>query len=218
MSPDRGPTRDQPSGWMNWSYDIGGIATAATRRVRLPAVKKQAKTIVPPERIEHAIYLIRSEKVMLGHDLASLYGVTTAALVQAVKRNLGRFPEDFMFQLSDAEFANLKSQIVTSSWGGHRKNPYAFTEQGVAMLSGVLRSERAVAANVEIMRTFVRLRRLLLSQEEMARKLSALERRYDEQFKVVFDAIRQIMAPQIPPKSRRIGFRPQESTPNISTY
>jgi len=174
-------------------------------------VKKPAKIIVPRERIEHAIYLIRSEKVMLGHDLAALYGVTTAALVQAVKRNPERFPEDFMFQLSDAEFANLISQIVTSSWGGHRKNPYAFTEQGVAMLSGVLRSERAVAANVEIMRTFVRLRRLLLSQEDMARKLSALEQRYDEQFKVVFDAIRQIMAPQIPPKSRRIGFRPQES-------
>lgn len=171
-------------------------------------MKKPPKGIVPPERIEHAIYLIRSEKVMLGHDLASLYGVTTAALVQAVKRNPERFPPDFMFQLADAEFANLKSQTVTSSWGGRRKTPYAFTEQGVAMLSGVLRSERAVAVNVEIMQTFVRLRRLLLSQEEMARKLSALERRYDQQFKVVFDAIRQIMAPEIPPKSRRIGFRP----------
>ena len=166
---------------------------------------------MPSERIEHAIYLIRSEKVMLGHDLASLYGVTTAALVQAVKRNSGRFPSDFMFQLSETEFANLKSQIVTSSWGGLRKAPYAFTEQGVAMLSGVLHSDRAVAANVEIMRTFVRLRRLLLSQEEMARKLSALERRYDQQFKVVFDAIRQIMAPEVPPKDRRIGFCPHES-------
>jgi len=174
-------------------------------------MKKPTTSIVPSERIEHAIYLIRSEKVMLGHDLAALYGVTTAALVQAVKRNPDRFPDDFMFQLSDAEFANLKSQIVTSSWGGLRKAPYAFTEQGLAMLSGVLRSERAVAANVEIMRTFVRLRRLLLSQEELARKLSALERRYDQQFKAVFDAIRQIMAPEIPPKNRRIGFRPYES-------
>jgi len=109
-------------------YDIDGIAFAVTRAVRLPAVKRPAKTIVPSERIEHAIDLIRSEKVMLGHDLVSLYGVTTAALVQAVKRNPGRFPEDFMFQLSDAEFANLKSQIVTSSWGGHRKNPYASAE------------------------------------------------------------------------------------------
>lgn len=193
------------------THDIDGIATGSSRSVPLPTVKKSTKSILPSERIEHAIYLIRSEKVMLGHDLASLYGVTTAALVQAVKRNPERFPMDFMFQLSDAEFANLKSQTVTSSWGGRRKTPYAFTEQGVAMLSGVLRSERAVAANVEIMRTFVRLRRLLLSQEEMARKLSALERRYDHQFKVVFDAIRQIMAPEVPPRSRRIGFRPRES-------
>jgi ORF6N domain len=192
-------------------YDIHGIASRSPRGVSLPTVKESAKGVVPRERIEHAIYLIRSEKVMLSHDLASLYGVTTAALVQAVKRNPERFPDDFMFQLSDAEFANLISQTVTSSWGGHRKPPYAFTEQGVAMLSGVLRSERAVAANVEIMRTFVRLRRLLLSQEEMARKLSVLERRYDHQFKIVFDAIRKIMAPEIPPKSRRIGFRPQES-------
>jgi hypothetical protein len=192
-------------------YDIGGIANGPPCGVPLSTVKKSTSSIVPTEQIEHAIYLIRSEKVMLGHDLASLYGVTTAALVQAVKRNPGRFPHDFMFRLSDAEFAHLKSQIVTSSWGGLRKAPYAFTEQGVAMLSGVLRSERAVAANVEIMRAFVRLRRLLLSHEEMARKLSALERRYDQQFKVVFDAIRQIMAPEIPPKSRRIGFRPHES-------
>lgn len=157
------------------------------------------------------IYLIRSEKVMLDHDLASLYGVTTGALVQAVKRNAERFPDDFMFQLSDAEFGNLKSQIVISSWGGRRTAPYAFTEQGVAMLSGVLRGERAVAVNVEIMRTFVRLRRLLLSQEAMARKLSALESRYDRNFKVIFDAIRKIMGPETPPKHRRIGFRPEES-------
>jgi hypothetical protein len=107
-------------------------------------VRKSATPVVPPERIEHAIYLIRSEKVMLSQDLARLYGVTTAPLVQAVKRNPGRFPEDFMFQLWDAEFANLISRTVTSSWGGRQKNPYAFTEQGVPMLSGVLRSERAV--------------------------------------------------------------------------
>lgn len=171
---------------------------------------KPTKGVVPPERIENVIYLIRSEKVMLDHDLALLYGVTTGALVQAVKRNAERFPADFMFQLADTEFANLKSQIVISSWGGRRTAPYAFTEQGVAMLSGVLRGARAVAVNVEIMRTFVRLRRLLLSQEAMARKLSALERRYDSQFKIVFDAIRQIMAPEAPPKQRRIGFRPGE--------
>ncbi len=148
---------------------------------------------VPSERIEQAIYLIRSEKVMLDQDLASLYGVTTKVLVQAVKRNSERFPPDFMFRLSNTEFANLKSQIVTSSWGGRRTAPYAFTEQGVAMLSGVLRSARAIAVNVEIMRTFVRLRRLLLSQDQLSRKLLALERRYDRQFKIVFDAIRQIM-------------------------
>ena len=108
-----------------------------------------------------------------------------------------------MFQLSDGEFANLKSQIVISSWGGRRTAPYAFTEEGIAIPSGVLRSGRAVAVNVEIMRTFVRLRRLLLSQEELERKLSTLERRYDRQFKIVFDAIRQIMSPVVPPKRRR---------------
>ncbi len=167
--------------------------------------------VVPPDRIEASIYLIRKEKVILDHDLASLYGVATKALVQAVKRNADRFPLDFMFQLSEEEFTNLRSQIVTSSWGGRRSPPYAFTEQGVAMLSSVLRSRRAVAVNVEIMRAFVRLRRLLLSQEELGRKLLALERRYDRQFRVVFDAIRQIMSPNVPPKRRRIGFRLDES-------
>ena len=148
---------------------------------------------------------------MLDHDLASLYGVPTKALVQSVKRNLDRFPDDFMFHLSEPEFAILRSQIVTSSWGGRRTPPYAFTEQGVAMLSAVVKSPRAVAVNIEIMRTFVRLRRLLLSQEELSRKLLALERRYDRQFKMVFDAIREIMAPDVPPRRRRIGFRPHES-------
>ncbi len=116
-----------------------------------------------------------------------------------------------MFQLSEDEFPNLRSQVVTSSWGGRRRPPYAFTEQGVAMLSSVLRSPRAVAVNVEIMRAFVRLRRLLLSQEELANKLLDLERRYDRQFKVVFDAIRKIMSPDVPPKRRRIGFHSDES-------
>lgn len=167
--------------------------------------------LAPLKRIESSIYLIRSEKVMLDHDLASLYGVPTKALVQSVKRNLGRFPEDFMFRLTEEEFAILKSQIVTSSWGGRRIPPYAFTEQGVAMLSAVANSDRAVAVNIEIMRTFVRLRRLLLSQEELSRKLSALERRYDQQFKIVFDAIRRIMAPDVPPRRQRIGFRPHDS-------
>jgi hypothetical protein len=172
---------------------------------------QRGESLVPPERIESSIYLIRSEKVMLDQDLASLYGVATKGLVQSVKRNLERFPADFMFQLTNREFAILRSQIVTSSWGGRRMPPYAFTEQGVAMLSAVLKSSRAVAVNIEIMRTFVRLRRLLLSQEELSRKLLALEEKYDHQFKVVFDAIRQIMAPDVPPKRQRIGFRPHES-------
>ncbi len=169
------------------------------------------ESLVPPERIESSIYLIRGEKVILDKDLASLYGVPTKVLVQSVKRNPERFPRDFMFQLTIREFAILRSQIVTSSWGGRRIPPYAFTEQGVAMLSVVLKSSRAVAVNIEIMRTFVRLRRLLLSQEELSRKLLELEERYDRQFKVVFDAIRQLMAPDIPTKRQRIGFIPPES-------
>jgi hypothetical protein len=172
---------------------------------------RRDENLVPPERIESSIYLIRGEKVMLDQDLASLYGVPTKRLVQSVKRNVERFPKDFMFQLTDRELTILRSQIVTSSWGGRRVPPYAFTEQGVAMLSAVLKSPGAVAVNIEIMRTFVRLRRLLLSQEELSRKLLALEERYDRQFKAVFDAIRQIMTPNIPPKRQRIGFRPHES-------
>ncbi len=143
---------------------------------------------------------------MLSTNLARLYQVAPRALVQAVKRNADRFPNDFMFQLSNEEFKNLKSQIVTSSWGGLRRaTPYAFTEQGVAMLSSVLRSKRAVRVNIEIMRAFVRLRRLLASNEELARKLALLENKYDAQFKVVFDAIRELMSPP-GPKHRRIGF------------
>ena len=163
--------------------------------------------LVPLERIERAILLVRGHKVMLDADLAALYGVATKALVQAVKRNIARFPDDFMFQLTKEEFDDLRSQNVTSSsWGGRRHRPYAFTEQGVAMLSSVLRSDRAIHVNIQIMRTFVRLRRLLASHEELARKLDALERKYDQQFKVVFDAIRQMMAPRDPKPRRRIGF------------
>jgi hypothetical protein len=151
--------------------------------------------------------MIREEKVMLDHDLAVMYGVETRALVQAVKRNKDRFPKDFMFQLNKHEFSNLKSQIVTSSWGGRRTPPYAFTEQGVAMLSSVLKSKRAVLVNIEIVRTFVKLRRILATHDELSRKLMSLERKYDKQFKLVFDAIRKIMAPDDPPKQRQIGFR-----------
>lgn len=169
-------------------------------------MSSDAHNLIPPERIESAIYLIRDEKVMLDQDLASLYGVPTKVLVQSIRRNLARFPGDFMFPLTNREFAILRSQIVTSSWGGRRTPPYAFTEQGVAMLSAVLKSPRAITVNIEILRTFVRLRRLLLSHEDLARKLAELETRYDQQFSVVFDAIRKIMAPDVPPKRRRIGF------------
>lgn len=169
-------------------------------------MSKKGRSLVPVSRIENAIFLIRDNKVMLDQDLAAMYGVETRALVQAVKRNRDRFPDDFMFQLSKEEFADLKSQIVTSSWGGRRTRPYAFTEQGVAMLSSVLRSKRAILVNIEIMRTFVRLRRILATHEELARKLASLERKYDKQFKVIFDAIREIMTPKEPPKRRQIGF------------
>jgi hypothetical protein len=152
------------------------------------------------------IFYIRGQNVMLDYDLAGLYGVETRALKQAVRRNPGRFPKDFMFELTDEEVDFLVSQNVIpgrGKFGGAA--PMAFTEQGVAMLSGVLRSARAVQANVAIMRAFVRLRQMLLSNTELARKLSALEAKYDAQFKVVFDAIRELMAPPDKPR-RRIGF------------
>jgi hypothetical protein len=161
---------------------------------------------VPAERIESRIFMLRSHKVMLSPDLADLYEVEPRALVQAVKRNIERFPADFMFQLNAREFEHLKSQFVISSWGGLRRAaPYAFTEQGVAMLSSVLRSKRAVLVNVEIMRAFVRLRQMLAAHADLARKLAALEKRYDAQFKVVFEAIRELMTPP-PEKKRPIGF------------
>jgi len=170
---------------------------------------------------ERNILLIHGQRVMLSHDLAQLYGVETKALNRAVKRNADRFPDDFMFQLSKDEWENLKRQIGTSSstgkgsqnmtpgWGGSRLPPFAFTEQGVAMLSSVLRSPRAVQVNIAIMRAFVRLRELLLTNADLARKLATLEGKYDAQFKVVFDAIRRLMSPPDPPK-RRIGFNVEE--------
>ena len=160
------------------------------------------------DRIESLIYIIREERVMLDQDLAALYEVETKALVQAVQRNIGRFPPDFMFQLSFQEFTALRSQIVTSKGrGGRRTAPYAFTEHGVAMLSSVLRSERAVEINIEIIRAFLKLRQLVASNAELTGRLNRLEQNYDSQFKVVFDAIRQLMseATPVPPK-RRIGF------------
>ncbi len=144
---------------------------------------------------------------MLSTDLAELYEVAPKVLMQAVKRNRERFPADFMFQLTRVEYSNLKSQFVTSSWGGARRAaPYAFTEQGVAMLSSVLRSPRAVQVNIAIMRAFVKLREILATHRDLARRLDEMESKYDKQFRVVFDAIRQLMmAPPEKPR-RRIGF------------
>jgi len=164
-------------------------------------------TMLPAEIIEKKILIIRGDKVMLDADLAELYGVETKMLIRAVKRNIERFPEDFMIQLDTDEFDNLRFQFGTSSrWGGRRYLPYAFTEQGVAMLSSVLNSKRAVQVNIEIMRAFVNLRQMLSSNAELARRLNTLEKKYDSQFKAVFDAIRQLM---IPPESKKkkIGFK-----------
>lgn len=162
-------------------------------------------TVLIVEGIESRICSVRGQRVMLSPDLAELYGVQTKVLLQAVKRNINRFPGDFAFQLTQDEFAILRSHFVTSSWGGTRYAPFAFTEQGVAMLSSVLRSERAVAVNIEIMRTFVKLRSMLESNKELAQKLAKLEQKYDTQFKAVFEAIRDLMSPPAPRK-RRIGF------------
>ena len=171
---------------------------------------KSSPGLIPLERIQQQIFLLRGQKVMLSNDLAALYGVEAKALNRAVKRNIGRFPDDFMFQLNDEEWTNLKCQIGTSSWGGTRVAPYAFTEQGVAMLSSVLRSPRAVHVNIAIMRAFVRLREMLLTNVELAGKLADLERKYDSQFKAVFDAIHQLMAPPPAPPKPEIGFHVKE--------
>src|SRR6266850_3533302 len=165
------------------------------------------KALIPVERIERTVRRRRGLNVMLDADLAALYQVEVKVLNQAVKRNRERFPLDFMFRLTAQEAASLRSQIVTSKAGrgGRRSKPYAFTEQGVAMLSSVLRSARAIRVNIEIMRAFVRLRQMLQSNAELAKKLGALETKYDAQFQVVFQAIRELMAP--PMASRKgIGF------------
>src|SRR5712692_8240879 len=173
---------------------------------------------LPAGRAEGCIVSVRGQRVILDADIAALYGVPVKVLNQAVHRNLTRFPSDFMFQLNPEDVESLKSRFVISSLrsqfvtskkgrGGRRSLPYAFTEHGVAMLSSVLRSPRAIQVNIEIVRAFVKLRRMLASHAELARKLEALEQRYDAQFKVVFDAIRRLMTPQTP-RPRPIGFPP----------
>ncbi len=169
------------------------------------------KTSIVPEIIEQRILLLRGHKVMLDSHLANLYGVETKVLKRAVRRNTDRFSHDFMFELTSKEYEILRSQFGTLSWGEHTKYlPYVFTEQGVAMLSSVLHSKRAVQVNIEIMRAFVRLREMLGTHKDLARKLEDLEKKYDEQFAVVFRAIRELMTPPEPPPKRRIGFGVEE--------
>lgn len=172
----------------------------------------ESKSLIPVERIEQLVLLIRGHKVLLDEDLADLYGVETRTLNQAVARRRDRFPEDFMFQLSKEEFEVLRSQsVISKGRGGRQTPPYAFTEQGIAMLSSVLNSPRAIQVNIEIMRTFVRLRQMLVSHQDLARKLAALEKKYDSHFKVVFDAIKLLMAPKDLPKKQQIGFRKDDA-------
>ena len=170
-------------------------------------------TVISVERLEKSIYLIRGEKVILDEELARMYQVRTKALVQAVKRNNKRFPEDFMFQLTAEEYSALRSQIVTSTGStGRRTLPYAFTERGISMLSSVLNSERAIEVNIAIIRAFIRMRQVIAGNKDLERKLNDLERRYDAQFKVVFNSIRQLInatpknTTAAVPKRKRIGF------------
>src|SRR5438309_7106777 len=177
------------------------------------------KAIIPAERVAQSIRWVRGQKVLLDSDLAVLYGVTTGNLNKAVKRNAERFPTDFMFQLDAEEAANLRFQFGISSWGGRRHLPYAFTEQGVAMLSSVLNSERAVKVNIAIMRAFVKLREALETNRESARKFSELEKRigkHDEEITTIIEAIRQLMAPPKKPH-REIGFHVREKAPRYRT-
>lgn len=163
------------------------------------------KELVPFDAIEHRIFVIRGYKVMLDRDLSALYGVPTKALIQAVKRNIERFPPDFMLLLTPKEFAGLRSQFVTSSWGGRRYLPYAFTEMGVAMLSSVLKSDRAIQVNIQIMRAFTKMREMIAGYADLTRRINDMEKKYDAQFRAVFDAIRRLLAP--PERNKeRIGF------------
>ncbi|MCD6393221.1 MAG: ORF6N domain-containing protein [Planctomycetes bacterium] len=168
---------------------------------------KQTDIIIPAERIQQCIYLIRKQKVMLDKDLAALYGVPTKRLNEQVQRNIARFPSDFMFQLNNDETEVLRSQSATSKKGrgGRRYNPYAFTEQGVAMLSSVLRSKRAVEVNIAIMRTFVKLREILADNALLRRKIESMERKYDEKFQQVFEVLKYMIAEETKPK-QPFGF------------
>jgi hypothetical protein len=183
---------------------------------RKPKMSKSIKAIIPIERIEASIYVIRGQRVMLDVDLADLYGVSTGTLNRAVKRNLARFPADFMFRLSSKEFQDLRFQFgISRSWGGRRYLPYVFTQEGVAMLSGVLHSKRAIAVNIEIMRTFVRLRQVLATNATLAKRLDDLERRsidHGDKIEAIFDAIRALMAePEDDSKRPAIGYQTERT-------
>jgi ORF6N domain len=180
------------------------VASAPSSKSQIVISSPEVAALDLPSKVME----IRGHRVLLSPQLALLYEVEPRVLMQQVQRNIERFPADFMFQLSAEEFDNLKSQFVTSSWGGLRKLPFAFTEQGVAMLSSVLRSDRAVAVNIEIMRTFVKLRGMLSEHADLKRKLNALEKKYDDNFRMVFDAIHQLMDEPAPGaySRSRIGF------------
>ena len=169
-------------------------------------MKKESKSLIPQEIIENKILLIRKQKVMLDRDLANLYGVKTKSLNLAVKRNIERFPNDFMFQLTKEELSILRFQYETSSWGGQRYLPHVFTEQGVAMLSSVLKSKRAIDVNIQIMRTFIKFRKILSTHKDLKRKIERMEKKYDQQFQVIFEAIKRLIATPEKPK-HKIGFK-----------
>lgn len=166
---------------------------------------KKHTTLIPADRIEQAILMIRGQKVMLDSDLAAIYGVTTKRLNQQFRRNSERFPEDFAFELSTEEFENLRLQFATSSWGGRRHAPIAFTEHGAVMLASILNSPAAIETSVQVVRTFIKLRELLIAHKDLGRRLDELEAKYDKQFAVVFDAIRKLMTPP-KQKPREMGY------------
>jgi hypothetical protein len=169
------------------------------------------KALVPIERITSKIYLIRNVKVMLDRDLAELYGVETKRLKEQVRRNIERFPEDFMFELTKDELGNWRSQFATSNQDimGLRIPPFVFTEHGILMLSSVLKSKRAIQVNIQIMRTFTQLRKMLSTHEDLKRKIESMEKKYDQQFQIVFEAIKQLLSEEDKPK-KKIGFTVKE--------
>jgi hypothetical protein len=172
-------------------------------------MKTTRKNLLPDQTVLSKIYIIRGQKVMIDQDLAELYKVETKILNQSVKRNIERFPSDFMFELTAAEYGNLKSQFVTSSWGGRRKLPFAFTEQGVAMLSSVLKSQKAIKVNIQIIRVFTRMRQLILSNKEILLKLEQLEKQSTKQnsdIKIIFSALKQLLTPPPLPRTK-IGYK-----------